>query len=397
MIGDGWLPVAHVLSFWSSAAAIAYVAISGLGRRWMAPSIVAAGAAALVAAWGAWTGAPLALLTAPAGPIIMATLTRERLAAWLGATLVAAAASLLGWLTLAVLLQWTPVLALVGGGVTGGAAGAAWVVMDEARRRAALAQSLRAGVVLDGRYRIGRRIGSGAHGQVRLARDRRERRLVVVKQWYGLPGGEAKLLRSVRHPNVVSILDEVVSVGGACLIMSYAAGGSLHQRRADGATWHAWATDALSGLAAIHDAGIVHRDIKPANLLLTKNGRVQVADFGLATKASDEVTRLGDPAVGTVAYMSPEQARGHRVGVAGDLYSMAAVLYEVLTGERVTPAHPGDTLTDQQLRVASGPAPDWALVPLALRPWFEQALAADPKARHSSARAMRDAVPDEFG
>src|SRR6185295_6018305 len=138
-------------------------------------------------------------------------------------------------------------------------------------------------------------------------------------------------------------------------------------------------------LDAAHEKGIVHRDLKPANIKITADGVVKVLDFGLAKAANRDSSRLvlsesrDGAIVGTAAYMSPEQARGHRVDKRGDIWAFGCVLYEMLTG-RLT--FPGDTVSDTIAKILER-EPDWSALPAAtpspVRRLLLRCLAKDPK------------------
>ena len=199
-----------------------------------------------------------------------------------------------------------------------------------------------------GPYEIVSQLGQGGMGVVYEARDPRLDRHVANKL---LPPDltrdktakqrflqEAKAASALDHPNICTIYEiNETDDGQLYLVMAHYEGETLKERIARGPLEldHAIdiATQVGSGLAEAHGAGIVHRDIKPANLLVTKSGVVKIFDFGLAKLAGTEgVTQTGTT-VGTVAYMSPEQARGQEVDQRTDIWSLGVVLYEMLAGE----------------------------------------------------------------
>ena len=199
-----------------------------------------------------------------------------------------------------------------------------------------------------GPYRIVAELGRGGMGVVYTAHDPRLDRHVAIKL---LPPDltrddtakqrflqEAKAASALDHPNICNIheINETTD-GQMYLVMAHYEGETLKEQIARGALALDDAVDIATqvgqGLAEAHGAGIVHRDIKPANLLVTKNGVVKILDFGLAKLAGVEgVTQTGT-AVGTVAYMSLEQARGQEVDHRTDIWSLGVVLYEMLAGE----------------------------------------------------------------
>jgi serine/threonine protein kinase len=197
-----------------------------------------------------------------------------------------------------------------------------------------------------GPYQIERLLGKGGMGEVYKARDTRLHREVAVKV---LPRGfvpeavrdrfqrEARAVAALNHPNICVLHD----VGPAYLVMEYLEGMSLQcPQPLDQAL--KFAIQVSDALATAHEKGIIHRDIKPANIFITSRGVAKVLDFGLAkqshpadTTAMTE-TMLTQPgsAMGTIAYMSPEQARGETVDTRTDLWSLGVVLYEMVTGSR---------------------------------------------------------------
>ena len=212
-----------------------------------------------------------------------------------------------------------------------------------------------------GPYEVIDLLDAGGMGEVYSARDTRLGRLVAIKVLPDTlandPAGldrlrqEALAAGSLSHPNVVSVHD-VGTEGEAFFVVSeLIEGQTLRERLAEGALPEPlaldWAAQAARGLAAAHEKGIVHRDLKPENLMVTRDGRVKIVDFGIAKVGSaaaklDEAGLLPTVAgatlpgtlLGTVAYMSPEQVRGEEVDARSDLFSLGAILFEMLAGRR---------------------------------------------------------------
>ena len=208
-------------------------------------------------------------------------------------------------------------------------------------------------------YRVLEKLGEGGMGVVYKARDTRLDRLVAIKI---LPADkisdperkrrfvqEAKAASGLNHPNIVTIYDIGQADGIDFISMEYVAGKTLdrliprHGMRLTEAL--KCAVQVADALARAHAAGIVHRDIKPGNIMMDEHGLVKVLDFGLAklteiAPAEDDTTQTLRPAteegkiVGTVAYMSPEQAEGKKVDARSDIFSFGSVLYEMVTGQR---------------------------------------------------------------
>ncbi len=197
-------------------------------------------------------------------------------------------------------------------------------------------------------YQILETLGGGGMGVVYKARDTKLDRTVALKF---LPPylstdeeakrrfiHEAKAASSLDHPNIGYIHEIGEADDGRLFIaMAYYAGETLKAKIARGALpveeALGYAIQMAEGLGRAHEAGIVHRDVKPANVMVTERGRVKVMDFGIAKVSDLNLTPPGST-VGTVAYMSPEQARGEQVDHRTDLWSLGVVLYEMLTGER---------------------------------------------------------------
>jgi eukaryotic-like serine/threonine-protein kinase len=201
--------------------------------------------------------------------------------------------------------------------------------------------------VLDGRYRLGDRLGGGAAAEVYRALDERLQRPVAVKLFRGdaaaqLQRHEAEMrtLASLDHPSLVGVYDAGTDEGSGApfLVMQLVEGSTLADELRNGpvppdraATYGAALADAL---AYVHERGFVHRDVKPANVLISGDGRVHLADFGIARLVdSAHETRTGD-VLGTPGYFSPEQVVGEPVGAPTDIYALGIVLIECVTGER---------------------------------------------------------------
>src|ERR1039458_8141887 len=203
------------------------------------------------------------------------------------------------------------------------------------------------GRLLDGRYAVTARIAHGGMGPVYLAMDTRLDREVALKVMHAELArdddfvrrfiGEAKSVARLSHQNVVAVFDQGADGPLLYLAMEYVPGRTLKEMLHDNgrlppAVALEIMTGVLGGLAAAHTSGIVHRDVKPENVLLTADGRIKVADFGLAralTAAGHTRTGL---LIGTVAYVPPEQVTGDSTGPRGDVYSAGVMLFQLLTG-----------------------------------------------------------------
>jgi eukaryotic-like serine/threonine-protein kinase len=228
-----------------------------------------------------------------------------------------------------------------------------------------------------GPYEILAAIGAGGMGEVYKARDSRLGRHVAIKTALGGFGErfehEARTIAALNHPNICTIHDVGEQDGIRYIAMELLEGGTLQERIGGQPLAPAEAIEiallAAAGLETAHAKGIVHRDIKPANIFLTSDGQVKIMDFGLAkftpdsppANSQDETIGLGGAAltmpgtaVGTVAYMSPEQARGEPLDARSDIFSFGAVLFEMLTGVR---AFRGKTLAAQFDAILHQPLP----------------------------------------
>lgn len=211
-----------------------------------------------------------------------------------------------------------------------------------------------------GNYQVLDTLGSGGMGEVYKARDMRLNRPVAIKVLRNdlAPDArstqrfiqEAKSASALNHPNIVTIYDVFQNEGMDCLVMEYVAGKTLQALiPREGMRWKEAlriAVQVAEGLRKAHSAGIIHRDIKPSNVMVPPDGPVKILDFGLAKlsesqfPAGDDATRTSGPVtqegvvVGTVSYMSPEQAQGRPVDSRSDIFSFGSTLYEMLTGRR---------------------------------------------------------------
>ena len=204
------------------------------------------------------------------------------------------------------------------------------------------------GRVLGKRYRLLSALGTGASAHVYLAEDVSLQRHVAVKVLQpGLATDEAFLKRfraearsvaSLNHPHVLRVFDWGEDADGPYLVLEYLGGGSLRDLldrdiRLSLSQAAQLGTEVAQGLAYAHLRGLVHRDIKPANLLFDEEGRVRVADFGVARALAEAAwTEPAGAMVGTARYISPEAAEGKPVDGRADVYSLALVLYEAVTG-----------------------------------------------------------------
>lgn len=277
--------------------------------------------------------------------------------------------------------------------------------------RAAIAERLfgaaTPGEMIAGRYQVRRRVGAGGMGVVDLAYDTALRRDVALKRLLpevvatiGMDAlrAEARALAALAHPNVVAVYD-LIAEPDTIVVMEYVAGEPLHRyvhQAPDSAALLEVVRDAGWGLAAAHQVGLIHRDVKPSNILVARDGRVRVCDFGLARRAEAstdapgegrQTTRTG----GTPLFMSPEQHAGAMLGPASDQYSLCATAWAVLTGRVPFPGH-----ADRLERAKREGPPPWpeGLVPphRAVPDVLRRGLAVRPADRWGSMEALIDAL-----
>jgi len=254
--------------------------------------------------------------------------------------------------------------------------------------------------LLAARYRIERPLGQGGMATVYLAHDEELDRPIALKILADNLAGdatfrdrferEARLAARLSHPNVVRVFDVGESDGRPFIVMEYVEGDTL----ADELVRHGplpparaveLALQICSGLEAAHASGLVHRDVKPRNLLLRPDGVLKIADFGIARAAeSTRVTEIGT-ILGTAAYLAPEQAQGLEATPAADLYSVGAVLYELLTGQV---PYTATSLVELTAKQQAGPPAPIAGAPALLELAVIRCLEPDPSERPASAAAL---------
>ena len=257
------------------------------------------------------------------------------------------------------------------------------------------------------RYKLVRKVGSGAMGTVWQARDQLLRRDVAVKELLVRTGmtelqtdearnramREARLAARLHHPNVISIYDVVEYEGRPCLIMEYLPSRSLadliheHGVLPVGTVARIGAQIA-SALAAAHTAGIVHRDVKPANVLLNGDNVAKLTDFGISRADGDATVTAAGLLAGTPAYLPPEVAQGHDSVFASDVYALGAMLYAAVEGN--PPFGTSDNAVALLHRIATEevPPPEHAVPLTATLVWM---LRRDPKHR-PEAKEVQDAL-----
>jgi serine/threonine protein kinase len=254
------------------------------------------------------------------------------------------------------------------------------------------------GTLLADRYRVIRRLGSGGAATVLLCEDQRLGRLVAVKRLHtGSPEDmarrlhrEARLGASLNHPNLVSVFDTETYDEGVLIVMEYVDGETLGDALRRGPMPMRRALDVIRSIGAAldhaHAHGVVHRDVKPGNVLLGPDGAVKLADLGIGIATDNtRITRTGT-ALGTPAYMAPEQLEGERPTPAVDVYALGALSYELLSGRK---AHNGASPMEIARRATSQPPPDlrdaWPDAPRGAAEAIKRAMARDPASRQHSA------------
>lgn len=271
---------------------------------------------------------------------------------------------------------------------------------------------------LIGHYRVLEQIGSGAMGEVFRARDERLGRDVALKFIRQSSGDnpdhlrrfelEARAAAALNHPNIVAVYDVGSNEGAPYIVCELLEGKTLRTRLAEGPLPVKQTLDCalqiVHGLIAAHDRRIVHRDLKPENLFLTTDARVKILDFGVAKlqpaldgsgRPAEEMTTVtkSGAVIGTVAYMSPEQLRGKAVDHRSDIFSVGAILYEMLTGRR---AFRGETEVDTITAVLREQPPEsnfeQAKIPVSFQQIVQHCLEKEPENRFQSARDLAFAL-----
>jgi tRNA A-37 threonylcarbamoyl transferase component Bud32 len=272
-----------------------------------------------------------------------------------------------------------------------------------------------------GRYRLLEPIGAGGMGVVYAARDPELDRKVAVKVMRSDRRRndeelrprllrEAHAMARLSHPNVITVYDVGTFEGSVFIAMEFVDGGTLSSWIMDRRPWRT-VIDVFEragrGLEAAHQAGLVHRDFKPDNVLVGRDGRVRVTDFGLARLAGEVVSDSGELTVasplrlsltgtgallGTPAYMAPEQMRGESTDARADVFSFSVALYEALYGERPYVGSTLAALCDAVAHSQVSDAPAGSHVPSAVRRVLLVGLKALPEERYSTMGALLEAL-----
>jgi serine/threonine-protein kinase len=270
-------------------------------------------------------------------------------------------------------------------------------------------RELGVGTVVDDRYRIVSRLGSGGMADVYCAEDTQLGRRVALKVLYARFAEddefverfrrEASSAAGLQHQHVVSVYDRGEWEGTSYIAMEFVDGRTLKQvitaespmeplRAID------LAVQILRAARFAHRRGVIHRDMKPHNVIVDEDGRAKVTDFGIARAGASDMTQTGS-IMGTAQYLSPEQAQGHAVTPQSDLYSIGICLYEMLTGKVPFTGESAVTIALKQVNEAPVPPSHYnAAVPAPLEDAVLRALAKDPDERFGDADAFIAALED---
>ena len=262
---------------------------------------------------------------------------------------------------------------------------------------------------LDGRYSIEGLVGVGGMANVYRGTDLKTGNAIAVKvlkeefldneELVRRFKNESKAISILNHPNIVKVYDVSVTDKLQYIVMEYVDGITLKEylrQRGGALTWKEtvyFATQVLSALQHAHAKGIIHRDVKPQNIMLLADGSIKMMDFGIARFSRAQSQTDSDTAIGSVHYISPEQAKGERTDARTDIYSVGVMLYEMLSGKLPFDGDGAVSIAIMQISDKARPlaeiAPD---VPEGLRQITEKAMEKDPAKRFQNAQEMLDAI-----
>jgi len=260
------------------------------------------------------------------------------------------------------------------------------------------------GRLIDERYRIDELVGSGGMAYVYKATDITDGKTVAVKvlkpEFYDNTEltrrfkNESKAIALLSHPNIIRVFDVSFTDEMKCIVMEYIDGITLKEYlEMQGAiSWKEtvfFGGQILSAVAHAHKKGIIHRDLKPQNILLLSDGTIKIMDFGIARFARSETKTITDKAIGSVHYISPEQARGEATDQRSDIYSMGVIFYEMLTGRLPFDADSPVSVAIKQIELdAPLPTVINREIPQGLEDIILRAMQKDPSYRYQNVEQM---------
>ena len=265
---------------------------------------------------------------------------------------------------------------------------------------------------LDGRYSIESLVGVGGMANVYRGTDVKTGNQIAVKvlkdefldneELVRRFKNESKAISILSHPNIVKVYDVSVTDKLQYIVMEYVDGITLKEylkQRGGALTWKEtvhFATQVLSALQHAHSKGIIHRDVKPQNIMLLADGSIKMMDFGIARFSRAQSQTVSDKAIGSVHYISPEQAKGERTDARTDIYSVGVMLYEMLSGRLPFDGDGAVSIAIMQISEKPKPLAEIApKTPAGLRQITEKAMEKDPDKRYQSAQEMLATI-EEF-